>query len=68
VLASPAFPKKGNRLLPIVENMHNTTAKLKTRRRFARVIARFGMMITHSGKVITRFGNTDPVIIFNRNA
>jgi len=25
-------------------------------------------MITHSGKVITRFGNTDPVIIFNRNA
>jgi len=50
VLASPAFPKKGNRLLPIVENMHNTTAKLKTGRRFARVIARFGMVITDSGR------------------
>ena len=68
MLASPAFPKKGNRLLPIVENMHNTTAKLKTGRRFARVIARFGMVITDSGKVITHFGNTDPVITFNRNA
>lgn len=48
--------------------MHNTTAKLKTGRRFARVIARFGMVITHSGNVITRFGNPDQVITFNRNA
>jgi hypothetical protein len=63
VLALPSFPKKGNRLLPIVENMRNTTAKLKPDRRFGpvitgfgSVITRFGMVINHSGNVITCFG------------
>jgi hypothetical protein len=48
--------KKGNRLLPIVENVRNTTAELKPDRRFGSVITRFGTMTTHSGNVITRFG------------
>jgi hypothetical protein len=60
--------QKKKQAKPIVENMGNTTAKLKTRRRFARVIARFGMVITHSGKVITHSGNTDQVITLNQNA
>jgi hypothetical protein len=59
VLALPWFPKKGNRLLPIIENMHNTTARLKPVPRFGPVITRFGMVITHSGNVITRFGNAE---------
>jgi hypothetical protein len=75
VLALPSFPEKGNRLLPIIENMRNTIAKLKPVRRFGRVIngfgspiTRFGMVITHSGKVITCFGKRPKVITINRNA
>jgi hypothetical protein len=49
--------KKGNRLLPIVENMRNTTARPKPARRFGPVITGFGLVITHSGNLITRFGN-----------
>jgi hypothetical protein len=65
VLALPWFPKKGNRLLPIVENMRNTIARPKPARRFGPVITGFGLVITrfgtvttHSGNVITRFGNS----------
>jgi len=57
VLALPWFPKKGNRLLPIVENMRNTIARPKPARRFGPVITHSGLMITRSGTVITHFGN-----------
>jgi hypothetical protein len=65
VLALPSFPEKGNRLLPNVENMRNTTARPKPARRFGTVITGFGsvitrsgMVITHSGNVISRFGKS----------
>ncbi|CAM2148274.1 protein of unknown function [Pararobbsia alpina] len=48
--------------------MRNSIARFKLGLRSGYVITRFANVISHSGIVIARFGNTRSAITFNRNA